>query len=178
MCCTLLTPQALYSPRLSIDLLTTAYPPDNAYNPFARRESHSPASLNSYRVLAPLSWALVIVFGIFYSIHKPADVSNSWTLWSQFERRSTAFSVNIVVLAIYWYHYLLSFYTHPLHQRISVTSLQDPPSPLPDRVPNPTLFQGCSDCHCSSQRGVAFYSEQPLRLRVDPPLDQEPFLAS
>ncbi|OJJ55736.1 hypothetical protein ASPSYDRAFT_427823 [Aspergillus sydowii CBS 593.65] len=81
---------------------------NNAYNPFARRESHSPASLNSYRVLAPLSWALVIVFGIFYSIHKPADVSNSWTLWSQFERRSTAFSVNIVVLAIYWILLLLS----------------------------------------------------------------------
>ncbi|KAL4787575.1 hypothetical protein BJX76DRAFT_354060 [Aspergillus varians] len=78
------------------------------YNPFARRESHGPHSLTAYRVLAPLSWALVVVIGIFYSIHKPSDVSNGWPIWSQLERRFTAFSVNVVVVAIYWVLLLLS----------------------------------------------------------------------
>ncbi|KAL4918637.1 hypothetical protein BDW62DRAFT_60131 [Aspergillus aurantiobrunneus] len=79
-----------------------------AYNPFTRRDSHSSSALTAYRVLAPLSWALVVVVGIFYSIHRPSDVANSRLLWTQFESKTTEFSVNVVVVAIYWILLLLS----------------------------------------------------------------------
>ncbi|KAL4976573.1 hypothetical protein BDW66DRAFT_50941 [Aspergillus desertorum] len=89
------------------------------YNPFARRESHGQYPLTAYRILAPLSWALVVVIGIYYSIHKPSDVSNSWTIWSQLERRFTGFSVNVTVVEIYWVIILLSqiFYLFQLFNK-------------------------------------------------------------
>ncbi|KAL3475288.1 hypothetical protein BJX99DRAFT_229960 [Aspergillus californicus] len=90
----------------------------NIYNPFARRESHGTYPLAAYRILAPLSWALVVVIGIFYSIHRPHDISNGNTIWHQFQRHFTAFSVNIAVLGIYWilllitqFHYLFYFFS-------------------------------------------------------------------
>lgn len=71
-------------------------------NPFVRREPHNPHALTAYRVLAVLSWVLVLVFGILYSARKPGDVSNGWPLWSQFERHFTGFSINLVIVAVYW----------------------------------------------------------------------------
>ncbi|KAL4932309.1 DUF1774 domain-containing protein [Aspergillus undulatus] len=78
------------------------------YNVFARRESHPSNVVRAYQVIAPLSWVLVLVVGIFYSIHKPADVYNGHTIWAQFEQRFTPFTINIVVLAIYWILLLLA----------------------------------------------------------------------
>ncbi|KAL4877309.1 hypothetical protein BJY04DRAFT_198591 [Aspergillus karnatakaensis] len=74
----------------------------NRFNPFARREEHNSNVLTAYRVLAPLSWALVVIVGIWYSIHSPDHPSNSHKLWDQFGRRFTPFSVDTVVVAIYW----------------------------------------------------------------------------
>lgn len=71
-------------------------------NPFAKRESHGALSLNVYRVLTPLSWALVVVFGIYYSIRAPADVKHGHRLWKQADKHETLFSQNVVVTAIYW----------------------------------------------------------------------------
>ncbi|CBF79219.1 hypothetical protein AN7033.2 [Aspergillus nidulans FGSC A4] len=89
------------------------------YNPFARRESHGQYPLTAYRVLAPLSWALVVVVGIYYSIHEPSDISNGWTIWSQLGRQFTAFSVNVTVVEIYWVVLLLSqiFYLFQLFNK-------------------------------------------------------------
>ncbi|KAL2832433.1 hypothetical protein BDW59DRAFT_139238 [Aspergillus cavernicola] len=87
----------------------------NDYNPFARRESHGSRPLAAYRLLAPLSWALVVVIGIFYSIHRPHDISNGHTIWDQFQRRFTAFSVNTVAVGIYWILLLLSQLNYFFH---------------------------------------------------------------
>ncbi|RDW67151.1 DUF1774 domain-containing protein [Aspergillus mulundensis] len=86
------------------------------YNPFARRDSHGQYPLTAYRILVPLSWALVVVIGIYYSVHKPHDVSHGHNIWSQLERRFTAFSVNATVVEIYWIILLLSqiFYVFQL----------------------------------------------------------------
>ncbi|KAL4949440.1 hypothetical protein BDW69DRAFT_75313 [Aspergillus filifer] len=78
------------------------------YNIFERRESHPSNVITTYRVLVPLSWALVLGFGIFYSIHSPSDVDTSHRIWPQFERRSTPFTLNTVVVAIYWVILLLA----------------------------------------------------------------------
>ncbi|KAI9044240.1 DUF1774 domain-containing protein [Aspergillus affinis] len=44
-----------------------------SYNPFARRESHDRYTLGSYRVLVPLSWLLVVVAGLYYTVNAPHD---------------------------------------------------------------------------------------------------------
>jgi hypothetical protein len=80
-------------------LLTTRQP----VNPFAKRESHGSLALNVYRILVPLSWVLVVVFGIFYSARSPSDISDGHRIWMQADRHSTLFSQNVVVTAIYWY---------------------------------------------------------------------------
>lgn len=46
------------------------------FNPFAKRETHPPHALNTYRVLVPLTWALVVVVGVYYSICAPTDVKH------------------------------------------------------------------------------------------------------
>lgn len=72
------------------------------YNPFARRETHNAHALNSYRVLVPLTWALVVVVGIYYSIHSPDDTKGSKKLWKQANKHNTPFSQNTTVTGIYW----------------------------------------------------------------------------
>lgn len=72
------------------------------FNPFARRETHSPHALNSYRVLVPLTWALVVVVGIYYSIHSPDDVKHGHKIWKNAKKHTTAFSQDTTVTGIYW----------------------------------------------------------------------------
>jgi hypothetical protein len=72
------------------------------FNPFARRETHSPHALNAYRVLAIISWALVVVVGIYYSIHSPDDVKHSHNIWKQARKHTTPFSQSTIVTGIYW----------------------------------------------------------------------------
>lgn len=51
----------------------------------------------------PLSWVLVVVFGILYSVRSPSDISDGHRIWMQADRHNTLFSQNVVVTAIYWY---------------------------------------------------------------------------
>ncbi|EEH38656.1 hypothetical protein PAAG_08383 [Paracoccidioides lutzii Pb01] len=78
------------------------------YNPFAKRETHTRNALNAYRILAPLSWLLVVVVGIFYSIHKPDDVAHGHTVWEQTQKHPTPFSQSSVVTGIFWITLLIS----------------------------------------------------------------------
>jgi len=73
------------------------------YNPFARREAHNAHALNLYRILVPLTWALVVIVGIYYSIHSPDDVKKSKKIWKQADKQKTPFSQNTTVTGIYWY---------------------------------------------------------------------------
>jgi len=85
------------------------------YNPFARRETHNAHALNSYRVLVPLTWALVVVVGLYYSIHSPDDTKGSKKLWKQANKHKTPFSQNTTVTGIYWILLLLSQLSYVWH---------------------------------------------------------------
>lgn len=72
------------------------------YNPFARRETHPSHALTAYRVLVPLTWALVVVLGIYYSLHSPDDTKHSKKIWKQARKQKTPFSQNTTVTGVYW----------------------------------------------------------------------------
>ncbi|KAK2773556.1 hypothetical protein FQN52_004535 [Onygenales sp. PD_12] len=78
------------------------------YNPFAKRESYGNNAITAYRVLTPVSWLLVVVFGIYYSVHRPDDVSNGATVWEQTKLNPTPFSQSTIVTGIFWIVLLLS----------------------------------------------------------------------
>lgn len=75
----------------------------SADNPFAKRTSHGPKTLNTYRALTPLSWALVVVFIIYYSIRIPYDVPHGTTVGKQTDLNPTPFTQSKIVTGIYWY---------------------------------------------------------------------------
>ncbi|EEH04560.1 conserved hypothetical protein [Histoplasma capsulatum var. duboisii H88] len=82
--------------------------PGHQYNPFSKRETYSKNAITAYRVLTPISWLLVVVFGIFYSIHRPDDVPNGFTVWEQTHRNPTPFSQSSVVTGVFWIILLIS----------------------------------------------------------------------
>ncbi|KAJ5631603.1 uncharacterized protein N7484_011703 [Penicillium longicatenatum] len=85
------------------------------YNPFARRETHNIHALNTYRVLVPLTWALVVIVGIYYSIHSPDDTKGSKKIWKQVKKHDTPFTQNKTVTEIYWVLLLLSQLSYVWH---------------------------------------------------------------
>ncbi|KAJ5161437.1 hypothetical protein N7492_006829 [Penicillium capsulatum] len=85
------------------------------YNPFARRETHNAQALNIYRVLVPLTWALVVVVGIYYSVHSPDDVKKSKKIWKQGNKHKTPFTQNNTITGIYWILLLLSQLSYVWH---------------------------------------------------------------
>ncbi|CAG8041568.1 unnamed protein product [Penicillium olsonii] len=85
-----------------------------SFNPFAKRETHSASSLNTYRVLVPLSWALVVIVGIYYSLHSP-DEKKGKKLWKQGNKHNTPFSQNTTVTGVYWILLLLSQLSYVWH---------------------------------------------------------------
>jgi len=79
-------------------------------NPFAKRTTYGRNAILAYRVLTPISWVLVVVFGIYYSIHRPDDVRHGRTVWEQTKRKAnlTPFSQDTTVTEVYWIFLLLS----------------------------------------------------------------------
>jgi hypothetical protein len=74
-----------------------------ADNPFAKRESHSAASVLTYKILTILTWILAIVVSIYYTFNAPQD--GEWhghTIWDQNNRYHTAFHMNSIIGSIYW----------------------------------------------------------------------------
>jgi hypothetical protein len=55
-----------------------------------------------YQVLSVLSWALVAISGIYYSIHKPHDTKHGHSIWKQADKHPTPFSQNTTITGIYW----------------------------------------------------------------------------
>ncbi|PCG88637.1 Protein of unknown function DUF1774 [Penicillium occitanis (nom. inval.)] len=85
------------------------------FNPFARRESHHRNTLIAYQVLSVLTWALVLVAGIFYSLHRPDDVKHGHNIWKQANKHPTPFSQNTTITGIYWIILLLSQVSYVWH---------------------------------------------------------------
>jgi hypothetical protein len=73
-----------------------------SFNPFAKRETHSASSLNTYRTLVPLTWILTVIIGIYYSFNSPDDTKKGKKLWKQANKHNTPFSQNTTVTGIYW----------------------------------------------------------------------------
>jgi len=73
-----------------------------SYNPFARRESHSAGSITTYRIFTILSWLLVTVATIYYTIHAPHDdvKKRRNTIWGH--NKPTPFALNVAITSIYW----------------------------------------------------------------------------
>ncbi|KAA8650086.1 DUF1774 domain-containing protein [Aspergillus tanneri] len=86
-----------------------------SYNPFARRDSYDRYSLSSYRLLVPLSWALVVVIGVYYTISAPNDIKHGHSIFTQADRHITPFSLNIIVTGIFWILLLLSQLSYVYH---------------------------------------------------------------
>jgi hypothetical protein len=53
---------------------------------------------------------------------------------------------------------------------------QDPPPPLAAQLRLAPLLQGNHRRRCRRQRRHTLHPEQPIRLRLDPPLDPQPLL--
>ncbi|KAJ8606956.1 hypothetical protein MRB53_040621 [Persea americana] len=77
-------------------------------NPFSRRESFSPRSLGGYRFLTLLSWLLVVVFAVYYTLAAPQDGNHgrhhehNRRIFSQNDANPTPFKLNSVLVIIYW----------------------------------------------------------------------------
>ncbi|RDW69447.1 ATP synthase F0 [Coleophoma cylindrospora] len=81
-------------------LLTSLLP----VNPFSRRESHSAASVTTYKVLTILSWLLVVITSFYYSFNVPQDDIKKWrsTIWGVNAVYHTPFATSSVIASIYW----------------------------------------------------------------------------
>ncbi len=72
-------------------------------NPFAKRDSHERWEVLTYKVFTILSWLLVVITSIYYSIHAPHDDKyKGRNIWSQNAHHPTPFSLNNAIVGIYW----------------------------------------------------------------------------
>lgn len=152
-----------------------------SFNPFARRETHSANSLNTYRVLVPLTWALVVVVGIYHSLHSPDDTKKGKKLWKQANKHNTPFSQNTTVTGAFWLVNLNNTPMPTLEMSVlwiihKLTPIQDCSSPLPAQLCLAPLFQERCPRHGSCKRGHPLHPEQPLPHCLDPSLDPQPLL--
>ncbi|EAL84567.1 hypothetical protein KXW98_003290 [Aspergillus fumigatus] len=85
------------------------------YNPFARRETHGRYALSTYRVLVPITWLLVVIFGVYYTLHSPDDVKHGRKIFKQGHVYTTPFSLNTTITEIYWVLLLLTQLSYVYH---------------------------------------------------------------
>jgi len=72
-------------------------------NPFVKRDAHDARSLRAYKFLTIISWLLVVVASVYYAFHAPHDdVYARRTIWGQNRHYHTAFTINSVIVSIYW----------------------------------------------------------------------------
>lgn len=75
----------------------------NAWNPFARRESHTNQSITTYKVLTLLSWLLAVITSVYYTVDDPRDgFSIRQRIWDLNDLYRTAFTLNPIISSIYW----------------------------------------------------------------------------
>lgn len=74
-------------------------------NPFSRRETHSAAAINTYRVLTILSWLLAVVASIYYSTWQPVNHDGTLIrqgIWDLNRLYPSAFTLNSTIVQIFW----------------------------------------------------------------------------
>jgi hypothetical protein len=73
-------------------------------NPFAKRDEHARASVNTYRVLTLISWLLPVIASVYYTFKSPGkhEGPHNHRIWKQNDRRRTPFAMNDIITSIYW----------------------------------------------------------------------------
>ncbi|WYZ45228.1 hypothetical protein EsH8_VIII_000544 [Colletotrichum jinshuiense] len=75
----------------------------NALNPFSKKEAHTAGSITTYKVLTILSWLLSVVVTFYYTLNEPHDgFTIRRRIWDQNYLYPTAFTLNSVIVDIYW----------------------------------------------------------------------------
>ena len=75
-----------------------------AANPFSRRESHNTQALWTYKILTVVSWLLVVIVSILYTVGAPKDGKHrlAHSIIGQNKAHPTPFSLNAIITPIYW----------------------------------------------------------------------------
>lgn len=68
-------------------------------NPFAKKESHSPKTIVTYKVLTILSWLLAVIPSIYYSVESPSN--KLFTIPGQLYVNPSGFTLNWPLVAFY-----------------------------------------------------------------------------
>jgi len=70
-----------------------------------KREEFSSRNLLAYKILTVLSWLILVIVGVYYTFDKPHDKHKHYhnhTIWGQNNHHPTPFSLNSIVVSIYW----------------------------------------------------------------------------
>ncbi|KAK3319352.1 hypothetical protein B0H66DRAFT_267420 [Apodospora peruviana] len=72
-------------------------------NPFAKRDSHAPSSVITYKVLTLVTWLLSVVTSIYYTYHAPDDGHYARRpIWEQNYLFHSGFTQNYLISSLYW----------------------------------------------------------------------------
>ncbi|KAJ9136440.1 ATP synthase f0 [Pleurostoma richardsiae] len=72
-------------------------------NPFAKRDTHSPNAVITYKILSILTWLLSVVVTVYYTFERPEDGhTKKRRIWEQNHRYPSGFTLNSIIVDIYW----------------------------------------------------------------------------
>ncbi|KAL2885356.1 DUF1774-domain-containing protein [Ceratocystis lukuohia] len=71
----------------------------NDWNPFSRRDSYTDSAISKYRIWTSVSFLVSAISTCLYVLHPPGSAHSIWW-WNHHYR--TAFSLNSVIVNIYW----------------------------------------------------------------------------
>lgn len=85
-------------------------------NPFAKRESHPPAAVITYKVLTILTWLLSVIVSVYYSARSPADdIKHGRTIEGQNYLHWSGFTLNFVLVYVYFIILFISQVGYVVH---------------------------------------------------------------
>lgn len=74
-----------------------------AVNPFSKRESYGRGRVITYKVLSILTWLLSVVVSVGFAVDCPREgLYLRKTIWDQNELYPSGFTLNPVIVSIYW----------------------------------------------------------------------------
>jgi len=76
----------------------------NQINPFAKRDSHSPGAVITYKVLTVVSWLLSVIVSFYYTFEK-ANWNGRYhprTIWDVNYLHYSGFTQNYLITSLYW----------------------------------------------------------------------------
>ncbi|KAF2805830.1 DUF1774-domain-containing protein [Mytilinidion resinicola] len=75
----------------------------HAINPFSAREDRSREAIIAYKVGTTVSWLLLFITSVYYTFEHPHEGKyHRHTIWGQNRAHRTPFTMNSVIVSIYW----------------------------------------------------------------------------